>query len=144
VFEQRFCLPQITRVEPFGEPAVDRSEKLARLLPLALIVMLVAARSSCDFACCSFAFFGSADGDTRALPIRHDLANHSQAFEWGYGGSGPAQLALALLADALENADYTARRYHQQFKDVCVARMPNGAWSMTANTVCDMTAKLRG
>src|SRR5215469_4405591 len=30
-------LLQIKRIEPFGEPAVDRSEKLASLIPLALI-----------------------------------------------------------------------------------------------------------
>ena len=33
----RLCLLQIERVEAFGEPAVDRSEKIAGLLPLALI-----------------------------------------------------------------------------------------------------------
>ena len=35
--EQRLSLLQIARVKPFGEPAVDRSEKLASLIPLALI-----------------------------------------------------------------------------------------------------------
>ena len=35
--EQRLCLFQIARVKPFSEPAVDRSEKLASLIPLALI-----------------------------------------------------------------------------------------------------------
>jgi hypothetical protein len=35
--EQRLRLLQIARVEAFGEPTVDRSEKLARFLPLALI-----------------------------------------------------------------------------------------------------------
>ena len=39
--------------------------------------------------------------DMEPLDPRLDLANHSPTgFEWGYGGSGPAQLALALLADA--------------------------------------------
>ena len=54
--KQRLRLFQIERVKPFGEPAVDRSEKLAGLIPLALMrqsrAMLVAARSSQDFACC--------------------------------------------------------------------------------------------
>ena len=32
----------------------------------------------------------------------HDIRNHSPSgFNWGYGGSGPAQLALAILADFL-------------------------------------------
>jgi hypothetical protein len=35
--EQRLSLFQIERVEAFGEPAVDRSEKLAGLVPLSLI-----------------------------------------------------------------------------------------------------------
>ena len=35
--EQRLRLLQIERVEALGEPAVDRSEKLASLIPLALI-----------------------------------------------------------------------------------------------------------
>ena len=41
--------------------------------------------------------------------------NHSpDGFEWGYGGSAPAQLALALL---LEHTDKeTAVEYYQDFK----------------------------
>lgn len=36
--------------------------------------------------------------DNRSLNPRLDLFNHSPTgFEWGYGGSGPAQLALAIL-----------------------------------------------
>ena len=35
--EQRLCFLQIERVEALGEPAVDRGEKLASLIPLALI-----------------------------------------------------------------------------------------------------------
>lgn len=42
------------------------------------------------------------DTGTAALPPRRDLKNHSpDGFEWGYEGSGPAQLALALCVDAL-------------------------------------------
>lgn len=34
------------------------------------------------------------------LPLRLEIRSHSPTgFEWGYGGSGPAQLALAILAD---------------------------------------------
>jgi hypothetical protein len=56
------------------------------------------------------------DGDSHALRLRLDLANHSPTgFEWGYAGSGPAQLALAILADALGD-DQAALRLHQRFK----------------------------
>ena len=37
VAEQRLGLLQVERVEAFGEPAVDRREKIAGLLPLPLI-----------------------------------------------------------------------------------------------------------
>ena len=37
LIEQRLGLLQIERVEAFGEPAIDRSEKLAGLIPLALV-----------------------------------------------------------------------------------------------------------
>jgi hypothetical protein len=35
--EQNLGLFQVERVKPFGKPAVDRSEKLASLVPLALV-----------------------------------------------------------------------------------------------------------
>ena len=39
------------------------------------------------------------DGGEETLPVRHDLCNHSPiGFAWGYGGSRPAQLSLAMLA----------------------------------------------
>ena len=37
LIEQRLRLFQIERIEPFGEPAVDRSKKIAGLIPLTLI-----------------------------------------------------------------------------------------------------------
>lgn len=56
-----------------------------------------------------------------AIPSRK-LINHSPTgFEWGYGGSGPAQLALALLLDATGDEEI-ARRYYQDFKWQVVAR----------------------
>ncbi len=40
------------------------------------------------------------EGKRYPLPMHLEIRNHSPSgFEWGYGGSGPAQLALALLAD---------------------------------------------
>jgi hypothetical protein len=63
----------------------------------------------------------SDDRKSEPLPLRLDLFNHSPTgFSWGYGGSGPAQLALALLADALGD-DGLAVRLHQAFKFRVVA-----------------------
>lgn len=66
-----------------------------------------------------------------ALNPRTDLFNHSpDGFEWGYAGSGPAQLALALLADALGD-DERALSLHQRFKAAFVAQIEDDTWSIT-------------
>lgn len=96
--------------------------------------------------------------DGKPLDPRFDLMRHSpDGFEYGYGGSGPAQLALALLAhhvkgvsperlgelkrkagwDGFESApptlenrtwpDYVALRFYQSFKVVAIARIPQAS-----------------
>lgn len=67
--------------------------------------------------------------NTKPLPWRLDLYNHSPTgLNWGYGGSGPAQLALALLADVLNN-DELAVRLHQDFKFSVVANLGD-SWTL--------------
>ena len=70
------------------------------------------------------------------LPPRLDLLNKSpMGFGWGYDGSGPAQLALALCADALGN-DAAALRLFQLFKFHVVSRLPRDEpWMLTAAEV---------
>lgn len=57
------------------------------------------------------------------------LRNHSpDGFAWGYQGSGPAQLALALLYDAVRDATFALDHY-QAFKREVVSRWPvDGSW----------------
>ena len=64
------------------------------------------------------------DGKTEVLKPELSLKvwNHSPTgFSWGYGGSGPAQLALALLLDASED-EKLASFFHQAFKWEFVAK----------------------
>lgn len=71
----------------------------------------------------------------RPLNPRLDLWNHSPTgFEWGYGGSGPAQLALALLADHLDD-DEQAVALHQDFKRAVVAKLDRRAWTLTSEQI---------
>jgi hypothetical protein len=82
------------------------------------------------------------DGTSRRLPLRLDLDNHSPTgFEWGYGGSGPAQLALALLADALGD-DQRALRLHQRFKFAFVTKLDGDSWTMRAAVVREWAAAI--
>lgn len=56
------------------------------------------------------------DGVERSLPLRLDIRHHSpDGFSWGYSGSGPSQLALALLADCCDKE--TALKYYMEFRD---------------------------
>lgn len=78
------------------------------------------------------------------------IALHSpDGFEWGYGGSGPADLALAILADYFEEpADLVlaaarsmwaprskAVALHQDFKAYVVAHLAGPAWKIPVEQI---------
>ena len=67
-------------------------------------------------------YAGSCENGTEVVTVngttldpRFDLVTHSPTgFSWGYGGSGPAQLAIAILADCVGPTG--AKRFYQDFK----------------------------
>ena len=77
-------------------------------------------------------FVKQEDGSTKALNPRYDLRNHSPiGFESGYNGSGPAQLALAICADALGD-DNKAQAVYQKFKFKIVAALSHtDGWELS-------------
>ena len=91
----------------------------------------------------SSAVFVSNNGKTMApLPLRLDLVNHSPTgFAWGYSGSGPAQLALAILADWM-GCDHAARVLHQRFKAAAIAGMTGKHWSLTDDDLVRIFEKM--
>ncbi|MCU4744660.1 DUF6166 domain-containing protein [Halobacteria archaeon AArc-m2/3/4] len=71
----------------------------------------------------------------RSLEVR----NHSPTgFEWGYNGSGPAQLALAILLDYTDD-EGVALEHYMRFKDEVVSRLectaPDGCWHLSAGMI---------
>lgn len=74
--------------------------------------------------------------DARPLDARLSFLNKSPTgFNWGYGGSGPAQLAFALLADALDD-DERALDLYLAFKWHTVADWPQGErWTITQEQI---------
>lgn len=70
------------------------------------------------------------DKRIRGLAPRTDLVNHSPTgFCWGYGGSGPSQLALAILVDHFglgAAGEKRALRLYHDFKWACVSKLPQG------------------
>lgn len=70
-----------------------------------------------------------------ALNPRLDLFVYSPTgFEWGYTGKGPAQLALALLSDCLQE-NQQAIDLCQSFKRLVVARLSYEAWTLTNDEI---------
>jgi hypothetical protein len=71
----------------------------------------------------------------RPLNPRLDLYNHSPTgFEWGYCGSGPAQLALAILADHLAD-DRQALNLYQRFKWAVITELPKKRWTLNSRDI---------
>jgi len=69
--------------------------------------------------------------DGKKLDPRFDLKRLSPTgFEWTYEGNGPAQLALALLADHLGD-DRKALQLYAAFMRTVVAELDN-SWELTA------------
>jgi hypothetical protein len=72
-----------------------------------------------------------------------ELFNHSpNGFEWGYGGSGPAQLALAICLDAIGDK-VQAVHFHQSYKWRVVAKLPHEAWELTRAQVREVIAQIQ-
>ena len=81
-------------------------------------------------------------GHAYPLNPRHDIRNHSpDGFNWSYSGSGPAQLALALCADALGD-DERAQRVYQDFKFKVIGRIAGDEFELTADQVREAVAEL--
>lgn len=60
--------------------------------------------------------------------------NHSpDGFSWGYGGSGPAQLALAILLEV--TWEENAVRLYQEFKRDLIARLPQSDFALEIRRV---------
>ncbi len=68
------------------------------------------------------------------LSPRFDLGVYSvNGFEWGYGGNGAAQLALAILADCLGD-DFALHNY-EDFKKNVISILPYEGWYLTEQQV---------
>jgi hypothetical protein len=107
---------------------------------------------------------GACERTHRDLDPRTDLRNHSpDGFEFGYGGSGPAQLALAILADHLkhfpqdldyarriakvdddmhEGSDGLAVRCHQAFKFMVITGLKGDSWQLTSEEISDKLKRM--
>ena len=74
-------------------------------------------------------------GDKELCPY-NNIVNHSPTgFEWGYGGSGPAQLAFAILYDHYSENETRALTDYQNFKSKFVSRIKANVWKITTDEI---------
>lgn len=76
------------------------------------------------------------------LPIEPSLkiSNHSPTgFEWGYRGSGPSQLSLAILLEVC--GEDIARRYYHTFKEEVIDNLPRNTDSYIQWTIDEAYVK---
>ena len=72
--------------------------------------------------------------DDKPLPPRLDLrALSEKGFEWGYVGSGPYQLALAILA--FELGERRALAEYRSFCENTVARLKQDRWVLEGDAI---------
>lgn len=90
----------------------------------------------------------------QSRPLPHVVYHSPDGFEWGYPGSGPADLALSILADALGEQQTPAQathsdvsgcprsfKLHQDFKREFVVRFGQ-EWSMQQQAVREWIASM--
>jgi hypothetical protein len=88
------------------------------------------------------------DGHVRVTangqPLPHVVLHSPTGFEWGYGGSGPADLALSILADFFDERPSHEQLYggecqcqaqHQAFKWALIADAPHEGFEIHASKV---------
>jgi hypothetical protein len=67
-----------------------------------------------------------------------ELVNHSSTFQWGYAGSGPAQLACGLLLDYYDDEAF-ARDHYISFRNLVVSELecdgPAACWLLTGEEI---------
>ena len=80
--------------------------------------------------------------DEEPLDPRYDLMQIAKGgFEWTYEGEGPAQLALAILADHLED-DQQALSLYEAYMHQVISDLDND-WEVTSDEVAVSIATLK-
>ena len=75
----------------------------------------------------------SCEPDGRTQPLPHVVRHSPTGFEYGYGGSGPADLALSILCACSDHA--IASRLYQAFKFERIAPETAASWTMKVGQV---------
>lgn len=75
-----------------------------------------------------------------SYPLHHICRHSPDGFQWGYGGSGPADLALAILSDYFARQGVVkhlgeATKLYQDFKWDFLAKIREDGWSISDDQI---------
>lgn len=113
------------------------------------MVIFASTRSQNDFFD-THTYYWTQGEHPMELPLLLNYCNHSPTgFEWGYVGSGPAQLAWVVTYMTLmietevsrEFARATADLYHQGIHHQIIAGLPTDGWQISGKTILDWLHK---
>lgn len=81
-------------------------------------------------------FYIFEDGKLSVLNPRRDIHDHSPTgMMWGYHGSGPAQLALAILADHFDFGVNRAKEFYQEFMGKVISRVKGDYFVLSSQEI---------
>ena len=82
---------------------------------------------------------GGTEITVNGKPLRHVVRHSPTGMEWGYGGSGPADLALSILTDCFNVPE--VERLYGSFKWEIVAGLPRENWELTEEQIREWADK---
>jgi hypothetical protein len=81
------------------------------------------------------------DDDALVRPLRHIVYHSPMGYSWGYGGSGPADLALSILADHFNELQYGAKDWTMT-RSLWLRRVERSrAWALHHDFKCQVVAQ---
>jgi len=143
-----------SRCSRCGRPLRDPKSRAMGMGPIC------AARFRADMAMRAEAQTAGVFVTVNGRPLRHVVRHSPTGMEWGYGGSGPADLALSILTDyfgrcrsrpirgSLRGIGEIARlvdnaivdKLYQQFKWDVIAGLPREGWRLTGEQIASWLA----
>ena len=75
------------------------------------------------------------DGQRPINPLEHIERHSPDGFEFGYHGSGPADLALSILTDVLGGDKRQATIFYQKFKEQFVGKWRGDSFEIEESTI---------
>jgi hypothetical protein len=76
--------------------------------------------------------------------LKHIVRHSPTGMEFGYGGSGPADLALSILTDVFGGRVELADLYYMDFKFELVAGWSSDEWVITSDEIDEWLKKKTG